>query len=126
MKLKYLIGAAIALVFVVVAIYSFDTGKIEYSDFVSAKTGTKVVQIIGAPIKTVPSTYDSQNNKFEFALRDEKQGEAKVVFSGSKPNNFDIAPMVVVKGKFEGDKFMATEVLTKCPSKYEGKMENGK
>jgi len=42
------------------------------------------------------------------------------VLDGPKPNNFDIATSVVIKGKMTGDFFHATEILTKCPSKYEG------
>jgi cytochrome c-type biogenesis protein CcmE len=44
------------------------------------------------------------------------------VIDGGKPNNFDIATSIVVKGKYSGDYLHATEILTKCPSKYEGKI----
>jgi cytochrome c-type biogenesis protein CcmE len=44
-----------------------------------------------------------------------------VVLDGAAPNNFELATSVVAKGRYvaEGDYFHATEVLTKCPSKYE-------
>jgi cytochrome c-type biogenesis protein CcmE len=45
----------------------------------------------------------------------------KVVLDGSKPNNFEMAENVVAKGKVKDGYFYAKEVLTKCPSKYEGK-----
>jgi len=48
----------------------------------------------------------------------------KVVFEGAKPNNFELADKIVVKGKFDGDHFHASQILTKCPSKYEGKEED--
>jgi cytochrome c-type biogenesis protein CcmE len=35
---------------------------------------------------------------------------------------FDIAACIGVKGKYSGDYFHATEILTKCPSKYEGQI----
>jgi cytochrome c-type biogenesis protein CcmE len=54
---------------------------------------------------------------------DEKGNTSKVVCNGAKPNNFDIAPMVVIKGQFDGDRFHAKEILTKCPSKYEGQFD---
>lgn len=123
MKKKYLIGIIAGILFIVLAIYSFDTSKIEYSDFASARKEGKTVQIIGSWVKDLPSEYNSLENKFRFHLKDEKNNIAEVFYNGGKPNNFDIAPMVVVKGKFEGDKFIAREILTKCPSKYEGKME---
>lgn len=123
MKKKYLIGIIVGIVFVILAIYSFDSSKIEYSDFSSARKEHKTVQIIGSWVKELPSNYDNQKNEFKFHLKDEKNEIAEVLYNGGKPNNFDIAPMVVVKGKFEGDIFIASEVLTKCPSKYEGKMQ---
>lgn len=48
----------------------------------------------------------------------------RVVYKGTKPNNFEIATNVVVTGKFENGYFHATDVLTKCPSKYEGQNLN--
>ena len=124
MKTKYLIGTIAGILFLVVAIYSFSLGAIEYADFASAMEKGKTVQVIGAWDKELPHNYDNTNNTFTFHLRDEKGGVAKVTYKGSKPNNFDIAPMVVVKGKFENNDFIAKEVLTKCPSKYDGKMES--
>ncbi len=124
MKKKYLIGIAVAAIFIALAIYSFDASKIEYSDFATAKQNGKTVQIIGAWVKDQPCNYDTDKNIFRFYLRDEKDGMSEVVYQGSKPNNFDIAPMVVVKGKFDTDRFVASEVLTKCPSKYDAEMTN--
>jgi len=44
----------------------------------------------------------------------------KVVLDGAEPNNFKMAESVVAKGKMKDGTFHASEVLTKCPSKYEG------
>ena len=44
----------------------------------------------------------------------------KVVLDGAEPNNFKMAESVVAKGKIKDGYFHASEVLTKCPSKYEG------
>ena len=124
MKTKYIIGLVIAATFIVVAYFSFSTSKIDYSSFTDAKPLKKVVQIIGSWNKNKPTEYDIQKNVFTFFMYDEKKGESKVLFAGPKPQNFDIAPTVVVKGKFNGDVFEASEILTKCPSKYEGKAED--
>jgi cytochrome c-type biogenesis protein CcmE len=37
-----------------------------------------------------------------------------------KPGNFEQATSVVLKGKTEGDRFVADQMLVKCPSKYQG------
>lgn len=126
MQKKYIIGAVIGLVFVVLAVMSFDRTKIEYADFSKAKQIGTTVQIIGSCSEDREYTYDAQNNQFKFTMVDEVGNKNKVIYSGAKPNNFDIAPMLVVKGEFKDDIFYANQVLTKCPSKYEGNFEDMK
>lgn len=124
MKMKYIIGLAVGLVFVVVAVMSFDSNKIEYADFKDAKGTGKTVQVIGSWDKSVPVEVNTETNTFKFQMIDEKGNKTRVIATGSKPNNFDVAPMVVIKGKYQGPDFFATEILTKCPSKYEGQFED--
>lgn len=124
MNKKYIIIGAVAIVFLALAILSFDSGKIEYSDFVHAKKSGKIVQIIGRPSSDSPAEYNSQANLLKFTLIDEQEHSELVHYKGAKPNNFDIAPMLVVKGRYEDGKFVASEILTKCPSKYESKFED--
>ncbi|MDQ1265407.1 MAG: cytochrome c-type biosis protein CcmE [Bacteroidota bacterium] len=124
MNKRYIIGGLIIVAFIIIAIFSFDKSKIEYSDFSAAKHERKIVQIIGSLHKADGYTYDSKNDRLTFNMLDEKRNIANVVYKGLVPNNFEIAPMLVIKGKFEGETFMASEILTKCPSKYEGKMED--
>ncbi|MBX3044330.1 MAG: cytochrome c maturation protein CcmE [Candidatus Kapabacteria bacterium] len=123
MNKKYIIGSVIGVVFVVVAYLSFDSSKIEYTDFEHAKESGKIVQVVGSWNKSENYHYDSDKNEFIFLMNDENGNSSHVRVEGAKPNNFDVAPMVVIKGKFEGDKFHAKEVLTKCPSKYEGQFD---
>jgi cytochrome c-type biogenesis protein CcmE len=59
-------------------------------------------------------------------MKDDGNRVAKVVLDGGKPNNFELATSVVAKGKLVNGEFHATEVLTKCPSKYEGTSETVK
>ena len=120
MKKKYIIGIVLGLVFIIIAVMSFDKSKVEYANFSKAKASGKVYQIIGSWVQDKPSDYDITKNQFTFYMRDEASIVTKVVYTGSKPNNFNIAPTVVVKGQYEGDCFKANNLLTKCPSKYEG------
>ena len=53
-------------------------------------------------------------------MKDENNTEMKVVLDGAEPNNFKMAESIVCKGKIKDGYFHASEVLTKCPSKYEG------
>ncbi len=121
MKPKYLIGIIVAIIFVVVVIFSFDQSKIDYADFAKAEETSNVVQIIGKWDKNQPSKYDSDKDEFHFHMIDENDNKFKVVYNGARPNNFDMAESIVCKGKAENGVFEAKEILTKCPSKYEGK-----
>ena len=126
MNKKYVISGLLLVIFLAIAMFTFDDSKIDYSNFAGATKSAKTVQIIGACVHNKPYKYDSEKNEFSFYMLDDKAKEFKVIYSGSKPNNFDIAPKVVVKGKMENGTFMADEILTKCPSKYEGKAEEVK
>lgn len=126
MKLKYIIIGAIALGFLILAYFSFDSNKIDYSDFEAAKASNKTVQIIGKLDKANKIDYRSNENVLTFTLIDELNTSEFVTYNGPKPNNFDLAPMVVVKGRYESGKFIANEIMTKCPSKYEGTMKDMK
>ena len=120
MKKRYLIGGAIVLVFLVVGGMSFLNSSVEYATLSKAEKSGKKVQVTGKWVKEMDTQYDTRNNTFTFYMRDDENRIARVVFEGAKPNNFDIATSVVAKGRYEDGVFHASEVLTKCPSKYEG------
>ena len=124
MKPRYIIGAIILVAFFVWAFISFDDSKIEYMKIDEARQTDKTVQVVGSWVKDKPYSYDSEQNKFTFHMVDEKNNETLVVLDGMKPNNFEIAPTVVVKGQFKDGVLHADNVLTKCPSKYEGDFED--
>lgn len=121
MKLKYIVGIIIAVIALSVGAYSFLNNKIDYTDFNDAKYNVRKVQVCGQQIKSEGENYDIQNNTFTFTMVDHKGIKSKIVFQGPKPINFDIAEAFVVEGSFKGDVFYADQILTKCPSKYEGR-----
>jgi cytochrome c-type biogenesis protein CcmE len=125
MKKKYLIGSIIIIFFLIIAVFSIIRTDIEYSDFSKAKekAGRKV-QVKGQWTREKGSFYDSNKNEFSFFMKDERGNEKEVIFKGIKPNNFEIASHVIATGKYENEKFIASEILTKCPSKYEGQKYN--
>jgi len=121
MKAKVIIGAAIIVVFIIFGSYSFFQSNLEYTDVAGAMKADKKVQLKGALNKEKESRFDPEKTQFTFYLIDESGGECKVILDGAAPNNFEMATSIVAKGRYmEEDKtFHATEVLTKCPSKYE-------
>ena len=120
MKLKVIIGVVIIVVFVIFGAYSFLQSNVEYTDFAHAKATTKKVQVKGTWLQDQKAEYIPTSNQFVFYMLDDKNTPMKVVLDGAKPNNFEVATSIVVKGRCKDGYFHATEILTKCPSKYEG------
>lgn len=125
-KIKIIIASVIVIVFVVVGFMSFMDNKIDYASFVEAQKKLKTVEVKGVWQKDKETKYDPDKSTFTFYMKDDANTEMKVILDGAKPNNFDIATMIVAKGKVKDDVFYAKEILTKCPSKYEGKGEDVK
>lgn len=121
MKLKIIIASVIVVAFVIFGSYSFLESNVEYTNVAGARAKQKKVQLKGAWNKEKPSAFDPQKSTFTFYLVDDAGQECRVVLDGAAPNNFELATSVVAKGRYvpDGDYFHATEVLTKCPSKYE-------
>ena len=92
-----------------------------YANFVQAKgKSNKSVNVVGYLAKDKPLNYDPQKdpNFFSFTMLDKEGNEEKVVYKGSKPQDFERSEQLVVKGKVTGDVFAASEISMKCPSKY--------
>jgi cytochrome c-type biogenesis protein CcmE len=90
-----------------------------YANFKQAANGDKV-KIVGQLAKDKPMVYDPQNspNEFTFFMKDADGVEKKVVLQKPKPQDFEMSEQIVVTGELEGDTFVASEILMKCPSKY--------
>ncbi len=114
----------VAIIIIVGALFfgasTFLESNIEYMDFSKAQTASKKVQVKGKWVKEKDSQFDATKSQFTFYMVDDNQQEMKVVLDGAKPNNFEMATEVVAKGRYKDGYFHANELLTKCPSKYEG------
>ena len=128
MKLKTAIGAVIVVVFIIFGSYSFLESNVEYTNVSGAIRMHKKVQLKGTWNKAKESSFDAKTSHFTFYLKDDEGKECKVVLDGAAPNNFEMATSVVAKGRYmeEEQYFHATEVLMKCPSKYEAQADEVK
>ncbi len=124
MNKRYFLGILIIIIFLVVGFFAFMDSKIEYTNFQAASQSHKLCQVKGSWLKDKESKFDANANQFIFYMKDENNYEMKVVLDGAKPNNFELAENIVAKGKVKDGYFHAKEVLTKCPSKYEGRGED--
>jgi cytochrome c-type biogenesis protein CcmE len=121
MKVKVLVGSLIIVFGIVLGTINFFNSNVDYGDFAQARKTQKKIQVKGEWVKDRESSFDPVKIQYTFYLKDDSGEILKVVLDGAKPNNFDLANSVVVKGRYMNNCFHATEVLTKCPSKYEGK-----
>jgi cytochrome c-type biogenesis protein CcmE len=120
MKNKYYFGGFIIVVFLGIMIYLFTQTNVQYeNDFQAVKTSDKTIKATGAWVKSKHYNIDSERNLFSFYMSDNKGVELKVIYKGAIPNNFESATSVVVTGKYKNGNFYASDILTKCPSKYE-------
>jgi cytochrome c-type biogenesis protein CcmE len=119
MKLKIVIGGVVVLAGLVLATANFLQSNVEYGTFAVAQRTGKKIQVKGEWVKERSSGFDTEKVQFTFFLKDDNNQIERVVLDGAKPNNFELATNVVAKGKYKDGYFHATEVLTKCPSKYE-------
>ena len=120
MKIKIVIGSIVIVAALVFGAISFVETNVEYTDFQTAVSSHKKVQVKGEWIKERESVFDVSSGTFTFFMKDDSGKEMQVVYGGAKPNNFEIANAIVVKGRYQEGVFHASEILTKCPSKYEG------
>lgn len=119
MSPKIILAGLVIVSAVAFGVTSFVETSVEYADFASAISTQKKVQVKGVWQQDDPSSYDAQRSQFHFVMADESGREMKVFYDGARPNNFELADAIVVKGRYEHGSFHATEILTKCPSKYE-------
>lgn len=119
MNAKIIVAGIVVVGFLVFGSWSFLENNVEYTDVAGAMKSEKKVQLKGTWNKDKEAYFDSKAGTFTFFLIDESGRECKVVLEGAAPNNFEVATSVVAKGRYREGVFRATEVLTKCPSKYE-------
>jgi cytochrome c-type biogenesis protein CcmE len=118
--IRLVIAAVLIGALAILAFTMLGSSSIEYANLEKAERLGATVQVVGTWVKERGSNYNAQTNIFTFTMQDEQGALKNVQLHGSKPNNFEIATSIVVKGRVEGDVLHATNVLTKCPSKYEG------
>ncbi len=124
MNIKIILAVVVIIAALVFGAMSFIETNVEYTDFREAETATRKVQVKGTWVQDRETRFDAEKSSFTFYMVDDFGKTVQVVYDGAKPNNFEIADAIVVKGKFHDGSFYAEDILTKCPSKYEGGPES--
>lgn len=119
----------------VTAIILIVIGAILYGTSSSAATYQTVAQIakgeveVGDRVKVggavVTGSWNKESNPMKFTIREEEDNAGtgatlKVIYSGTAPNTFGDGVVAIVTGTLEKNGVVnASEMITKCPSKYE-------
>jgi cytochrome c-type biogenesis protein CcmE len=111
-----LVTIAVAIA-VIISLYSKTS---TYGSFSDAKKTAVELHVVGHLDKQKELYYDAAKdaNYFSFYVKDKQNEECKVIFTGTKPQDFERSEQIVLTGKMVGNEFHATTILMKCPSKY--------
>ncbi len=104
----------------VVLLLSASKDMSTYATFAEADSSGSAVKVVGTLAKDKEMVYDPavDPNYFSFFIKDAAGIERKVVLNDAKPQDFELSEQIVVTGKMQGNDFIASNLLMKCPSKY--------
>ncbi len=128
-KLKNIFGIGIVVVLLIyLGAQSFSNALSFYYDvgeFVqkSDSLNGKVVNVNGSIVKG-STIWEPEKARLTFKLAD-NNGSITVVSNEGMPGNYKEGIPAVVTGFYINNTFQATQVVTKCPSKYGGDLDHG-
>jgi cytochrome c-type biogenesis protein CcmE len=119
MKKSSIFGLVVIAIAIAVIISVYSTSS-TYGSFKDAQNTSTELHVVGHLNKQKQLFYDATKdaNYFSFYMKDNKGEECKVVFTGSKPQDFERSEQIVLTGQMRGNEFHASKILMKCPSKY--------
>ncbi len=113
----------IAIIIVAAAIgilISASSDVTTYANFAQATQSGDKVKLVGQLVKDRPIEYNPEidPNYLAFWLKDDAGQVRQVVLLAGKPQDFERSEQVVLTGQMAGNNFEASDMLLKCPSKY--------
>lgn len=111
----------VLIVIAIAAIIGTVSDSSTYVSFAEADANPgKEFHVVGMLDKEKGMVYDPKvdANKFSFYLKDSLGVEKMVIYNGTKPQDFERSERIVIVGKSSGEQFNASQILMKCPSKY--------
>lgn len=115
---KLILGVVGLLAFGTVAFLNLRSTMTPYVSFAEARAATGAVQVGGYP-DHARARFEPETGLFRFSMSNDDGEQLQVSYAGAKPGNFDQAEKVVVVGRLDGNVLEASQILVKCPSKYE-------
>ena len=119
MKKTHLIGILVIAIAIAAIISTFSDSS-TYANFAESKETNKEIHVVGKLQKEKEMVYNpiQDANYFSFYVKDQQGEECKVIYAGTKPQDFEKSEQIVLIGKMKADEFHASKILMKCPSKY--------
>lgn len=122
MNLKLTLALALLLLAGTFAVTSFRKTMTPYITFQEARRASGMVQVNGV-LADKNYVLRREEQYLEFKLKDPHGEVLPVEYRGVIPGNFDQATSVVAIGRYENGRFVADQLLVKCPSKYQTEAE---
>lgn len=123
-----LIGVTVVILAAIAALVIY-TGNQQGAKTETVTDIAKDSSLVGKQVKVggavVAGSWNKQSNPMKFTIKEESDKTdsgptLKVVYTGSVPNTFGDGVVAIVTGKMaSGGVINATDMITKCPSKYE-------
>ncbi len=117
MKPKLIVGVLSIVLFTSLLMYNFGNSISTYVNFEEAD-GYSGAHVIGVWDDTEEYGFSRETMQFSFHMKDQDGNSRRVIYPRPKPNNFEQATQLVVIGELRNNVFYASEMLMKCPSKY--------
>ncbi|MBL8066287.1 MAG: cytochrome c maturation protein CcmE [Chthonomonadaceae bacterium] len=119
MKPGAIVAVLLSVIGMAAVVMAFQTNASKYVSVKEAKASPGGSQHLSGLI--VQGTMESSSAKryLKFVLIDEDGETIPVVMHKLPPANLSAAPKVVAVGGVKNGEFVATDIITKCPSKYE-------
>ncbi len=117
MKPKLVLGIIAIIAFTSLLMMNFSESISTYTDFETASE-MKSAHVPGTWDNTQEYGFSKETMEFTFYMKDEAGEVRRVIYPRPKPNNFEEADRLVVIGEMRNNVFYASEMLMKCPSKY--------
>lgn len=118
MNTKVLLAVGLLAAAIVIGVTSFKQTMTPYIGFKEARKASGQVQVNGV-LASKDYVLKKEEQYLSFSLKDPKGDVMPVEYRGVIPGNFDQAVSIVAIGKYSGDHFEASQLLVKCPSKYQ-------
>ena len=132
MKLSSIIGLIVIALAIGIIISNVGNAS-TYVTFKEAKEmsesgSNKAIHVVGELTKDASGNILGMNydpitnpNRFEFRMIDSLQNESLMVYNNPKPADLEKSEKIVIVGSYKDQQFNATQILLKCPSKYDNK-----